>query len=317
MSTQDETAALVAAYQDYQNEYIVFYASLMPIVYDYLINLDREVGLFWTGKITGASALYFATRYISMLYVIMNTVTSAPNLSLESCNLLVRAGLTTNSLQFLAPAIFAGLRAFVLTKNHVVSLLILILSLAPFVVNMYQYHEDISGIVIPGFGCGQSHSVTLSELLIVTAFSRGGSIIADFLLVVATWRNLKTGVTYGNRASLASIMLWNGSLYFIILFILNTLHLSFTLASILGPQSGTTTAQFTIPLTDVLVCRFLLDLQEASRQDVRFDVDDVQESSFSGSTGVRSVIFARVLGSIGSTIGHSVLVGDAEDEYVY
>ena len=59
------------------------YAEEVPIVYDYLINLDREVGLFWTGKLTGASTLYFGTRYISMLFVIMNTVTSSPNLSPE------------------------------------------------------------------------------------------------------------------------------------------------------------------------------------------------------------------------------------------
>lgn len=44
----------------------------------------------------------------------------------------------------------------------------------------------------------------------VTAVSRGGAIIADFLLVLATWRNLKTGMTYGDRKSLASILLWNG-----------------------------------------------------------------------------------------------------------
>ena len=74
----------------------------------------------------------------------------------------------------------------------------------------------------------------------------------------------------------------------------------------------------TYSLTDVLVCRFLLDLQEASRQDVRFDGDDVQPSSFSSGASVGSVMFARVLGSIGSTIVPSVFVtGDAQDGCTY
>ncbi|KAI0689082.1 hypothetical protein C8T65DRAFT_673682 [Cerioporus squamosus] len=172
-----------------------------------------------------------------MLYVILNTITSSPKLSAESCNLIVKAGLTVDNLQYIAPAFFAGLRAFALTKNRVASLLIFLLSLAPFAVNLFQYHLGISGVLIPGAGCGETYSITEAEVIILTAVSRAGSIISDFLLVMATWRNLRTSpilaeLSRGTRASLASVMLWNGSLYFIILFVLNVLHLGFTLSSV-------------------------------------------------------------------------------------
>ena len=74
----------------------------------------------------------------------------------------------------------------------------------------------------------------------------------------------------------------------------------------------------TYSLTDVLVCRFLLDLQEASRKDVQFDGDDAQPSSFSSAVSMGSVMFARVLGSIGSTIVPSVFAtGDTHDDCAY
>ena len=71
-------------------------------------------------------------------------------------------------------------------------------------------------------------------------------------------------------------------------------------------------------MTAILVSRFLLDLQEASRQDVRFDGDDAQPSTFSSAVSMGSVMFARVLGSIGSTIVPSAFAtGDTHDDCAY
>ena len=43
----------------------VCYAALLG--YEYLVHLPQEVELFWKRKITGASVLFFANRYLSLL----------------------------------------------------------------------------------------------------------------------------------------------------------------------------------------------------------------------------------------------------------
>ena len=40
-------------------------------MYEYIITLSREVDLFWKHKITVASVLFFATRYISLVVTVM------------------------------------------------------------------------------------------------------------------------------------------------------------------------------------------------------------------------------------------------------
>ncbi|KAI0742560.1 hypothetical protein C8Q80DRAFT_1273201 [Daedaleopsis nitida] len=87
----------------------------------------------------------------------------------------------------------------------------------------------------------------------------------------------------------------------ILLFILNVLHLAFTLTLILGVLSthASGIGQFTDPLSCVLVYRFILDLQEANRQELKLNQDDPLHFSV-GSSG--SVSFARIVGPLGSTI---------------
>ncbi|KAI0788055.1 hypothetical protein C8Q74DRAFT_1196370, partial [Fomes fomentarius] len=42
------------------------------LVYDYFLTLPAEVNLFWKRRRTGAAVLFFANRYLSLLYNIAN-----------------------------------------------------------------------------------------------------------------------------------------------------------------------------------------------------------------------------------------------------
>ena len=125
-----------------------------------------------------------------------------------------------------------------------------------------------------------------------------------------------------------------------VLFILNVLHLSFTLTSVrlsLIPTlaacckviatdiRGQGTKQHDslhrpvralpailkqcfsmltscIRLTSILTWRFLLDLQEANQRDLKLDSDDPLHMSMPHEPGDGSLNFARVMGSIGSIV---------------
>ena len=43
-------------------------ASTVLAFYEYAITVDREVELFWKRKISGATALFFANRYLIIMY---------------------------------------------------------------------------------------------------------------------------------------------------------------------------------------------------------------------------------------------------------
>ncbi|TBU52432.1 hypothetical protein BD310DRAFT_832189 [Dichomitus squalens] len=103
-----------------------------------------------------------------------------------------------------------------------------------------------------------------------------------------------------------------GTVYFLILAVLNSLHLAFTMLSIsvnaLQPYSVVTV--FTVPLSAILVSRFLLHLQSASLR----AVGTIPSSQISSLHFDRSLVFERVIGSLGASIAaEDYLVEDYGD----
>ena len=44
---------------------------LVFLIYDYVITLGREVDAFWPAKLTGAYALFFVNRYVTLIWNMM------------------------------------------------------------------------------------------------------------------------------------------------------------------------------------------------------------------------------------------------------
>ena len=49
----------------------------MLILYEYLLTLSDETELFWDGKITGATFLFLANRYLALVNYLYELVTNA------------------------------------------------------------------------------------------------------------------------------------------------------------------------------------------------------------------------------------------------
>ncbi|OJT13492.1 hypothetical protein TRAPUB_9957 [Trametes pubescens] len=181
-----------------------------------------------------------------------------------------------------------------------------------------QYGFGLSGSHDPTFGCLVQVNLTVpqaktrtarcsSNTLAVTIVSRVPLIVADILVIAVTWFTMRRRVLRdesGIRSpiTLSTILLRDGTIYFIVLLILNILHLTLTMISLVipfDPSSQVTTV--TEPVTAVLVSRFLIDLQTASRKTLRLDS---QDSMYLGSTafGVGTLSFARVVGSLGESL---------------
>ncbi|RPD72535.1 hypothetical protein L226DRAFT_511640 [Lentinus tigrinus ALCF2SS1-7] len=267
------------------------------VLYDYFLTFDLEVELFWRRKFTGASVLFALNRYMMIVRILLV-------ISEDSSTWIAVVCPDYHSIQARDYSAFSAMRGLALTRNRGIAAVIFTLSIAPIGVNVAQFVSGMFSTAWPVVGCVDTISATPQEVIIVPIVSRGGVIIADFILVVATWRTLGTSavrasITKISRGSLAAVMLWNGSLYFGVLLVLNILHMTLSLTSALGNPFSFMTA-LTEPLTSILVSRFLLDLQKENQRDVKLDSDDPLHFSESRSSG--SLNFARAMGSISETL---------------
>ncbi|KAI0709670.1 hypothetical protein C8T65DRAFT_727366 [Cerioporus squamosus] len=238
------------------------------------------------------------------------------NLSCSNFQVVVFA---VGVMQFVPWAIFSALRAYVLAQSKILGLLVLALSLAPVGVNLVQYGYRLSGQNIPPFGCVETSSETVAIQLMfgslhpifsscckivasdsasslkdtaVVIVSRAGLIVADVLLIYITWAKLSSQealrkIRQSKRLSLSDILFRNGTVYFVVLFMLNATHLVLSISASVAAgndQESHAATVFSIPLsviaasissiTAVLVSRFLLELQEADHTIVRLDPSD-------------------------------------------
>ncbi|TFK84742.1 hypothetical protein K466DRAFT_601756 [Polyporus arcularius HHB13444] len=118
----------------------------------------------------------------------------------------------------------------------------------------------------------------------VVYISRVPLIVADVLLIYVTWTKLSsrgamTTIRQSKRLSLSDILLRDGTIYFVVLFMLNLLHLVFSVTAVIADSGGSYLSVFTSPVTAILISRFLLELQEANQTVVRLDPDDPLHSS--------------------------------------
>ncbi|RPD78585.1 hypothetical protein L226DRAFT_297615 [Lentinus tigrinus ALCF2SS1-7] len=123
-----------------------------------------------------------------------------------------------------------------------------------------------------------SHSGIESKVIVVIA--RVPLIVADMVLIYITWARLSglatlRDIRQSKRLSLSDVLCRDGTMYFVVLFVLNILHLVFSINAITVEGNGASyVAEFTASITAILISCFLLELQEADRAVVRLDPDD-------------------------------------------
>ncbi|KAI0722375.1 hypothetical protein C8T65DRAFT_704876 [Cerioporus squamosus] len=232
--------------------------------YEYAITFGHEVELFWKRKITVSSMLFLVNRYIPL---VVNMI-YAPWPSYPTTYYILEI------FQYLPWAVFSALRAYALTSGtRPLAGIVFFLALAPVVVN-YVTLGYATPVVDPFFGCSASVSLSDATQQNFTIISRVCLITSDLVLMGITWfatyktsREIKA---LNQVASLSSVLFRDGP----VLAIMNVLHLSFSLLSILNQNASPNASYITIltePITAILISRFLLDLQEANAKSMHQD----------------------------------------------
>ncbi|KAL1938229.1 hypothetical protein VTO73DRAFT_11873 [Trametes versicolor] len=133
--------------------------------------------------------------------------------------------------QYIAWAAFSGLRALALSNmNWSLASAVFILGLGPFATNIWALSFGLIGISVPPFGCGGVAGMTPTVII-----SRSCSMCEDILVIAVTWRSQLTKHTIGARgstSSLGNVLVKNGTVYFIVILLLNATHLTLTALSV-------------------------------------------------------------------------------------
>ncbi|KAI0738584.1 hypothetical protein C8Q80DRAFT_1124722 [Daedaleopsis nitida] len=132
LSDPNEIAEITALYNDVvpmlklSSRWIDNYCNLAAVaffIYEFIILFGSEVEYFWRRKITGASILFLLSRYLFLIYSLVNLAIFLP---VFTDNLLINTAFCRA---------FSALRAFALSQSRVWMAIVFVLSLAPVGVN--------------------------------------------------------------------------------------------------------------------------------------------------------------------------------------
>ncbi|PIL30268.1 hypothetical protein GSI_07446 [Ganoderma sinense ZZ0214-1] len=68
MADESDTAAVIAAWNAAAVGNYTEIATMVVVLYEYVITFGVEVELFWEKEITGASIVFFLNRYLVLSY---------------------------------------------------------------------------------------------------------------------------------------------------------------------------------------------------------------------------------------------------------
>ncbi|RPD53903.1 hypothetical protein L227DRAFT_567621 [Lentinus tigrinus ALCF2SS1-6] len=313
MSSNDTIAQLITDETAFMVEDLTGISAAVLLSYEYLITLSTEVQLFWRLPITGSSIIFLINRYLP-IFVIWYTGPFPYPTYLEGCIATVWSKSIIEYFQYFPWAVF---RQYVTTTRTHLDIL---------QIRTHWLHVYLN----PAYGCsyiyeipdGPSMDSCFNKLIdntrLVLLVDYAGPVLSDMLVLMITWRATYKGrkniEQLGRSVSLSQVIFRDGTLYFMTLLALKTLHLAFGVVS-RAPQiespSVLYTSWFTTyeePVTAILVSRFLIDLQKCSR-------DTTQGSTV---TTAGTLNFNRVLGSIASSLpapGESSHAGDDDLEF--
>ncbi|KAI0700803.1 hypothetical protein C8T65DRAFT_741919 [Cerioporus squamosus] len=275
MSSNDTIAQLITDETAFMVEDLTSVSAAVLLSYEYLIMLSAEVQLFWKLPVTGSSVIFVINRYLPLLVIWYTGPFPYPTY-LEGCVATVWSKSIIEYLQYFPWAAFSALRVYALgNQNWWIASFVFLLSSLPAICHYIRTHW-LYVYLNPAYG-----------LLLV---DYAGPVLSDLLVLAITWRatyrSRRAIADLGGRLSLSQVIFRDGTLYFMTLLALKTLHLAFGVVSIESP-SVLYTSWFTTyeePVTAILRC-------------------STDSSRGSGTvTTVDTLNFNRVLGSISSSL---------------
>ncbi|EED85792.1 predicted protein [Postia placenta Mad-698-R] len=149
-----------------------------------------------------------------------------------------------------------------------------LLGIVPIGTNIWRMTQETLAVV-PQLGC--MSSVSISEAINNMMDTRASVVVSDILVVSATWyyishiNSVRTQLVrdmWASRPNLTTVMFRDGTLYFLIISLLNVVDLVLTTITIGGVRSFymTDITSLITVMSSILICRFLICIREAAER---------------------------------------------------
>ncbi|KAH9893477.1 hypothetical protein C8Q73DRAFT_697049 [Cubamyces lactineus] len=244
------------------------------LTYYYLTTLSQELK-YYNRKFSVATLLYITNRYVPLA----NALYAAPWLvysdSEQICAAQVGVLFALENLQYFPWAIFSALRTYALHRKLYSAIMVLVMSLSTVIISSVREHW----LVISDNDNGNDQhecTPTIANSLPVwypyfaPAAARVPMIIADLFTIVITWKTQHRTYSLGKKLSasfiLTTVLLRDGTIYFVVLTALNILLLAFDYHQVFANDAINVSylVNFAEPITSILISDFLTNLREAA-----------------------------------------------------
>ncbi|KZT70575.1 hypothetical protein DAEQUDRAFT_725097 [Daedalea quercina L-15889] len=250
--------------EGYSNHYVdncCGAAAAALLVFDYILTFDEEVEFIWSSSNYVYVLLFFANRLAMLGLTVGSIVGMLPWYSGLSCTVINWALAAFQIFTLFLWGIISTLRVYAVSnRDWGFTLLTFCLGMTPIVTNLYA---NIKAVYFPMVAftytyCGGDieYSVGVANRLIIT--TRACLIASDLLVVLIAWYQLHASVTtvrLSVRSTLATVLLRDGTFYFVVLLMLNIGQVitDIDIGVFYNPMP-----YFTNPITSIIISRFLL-----------------------------------------------------------
>ncbi|KAJ7467602.1 hypothetical protein FB451DRAFT_1258944 [Mycena latifolia] len=278
-------------------------AAVALLIWDHVITIGAEVNKVWSRKFGGSTVLYALLRYGTLFEKIAVLFLASWYLTPHGCDIAVRVQIFPMILRTLGFGMFSSLRVLALSdQNWGLATFVFFLCLPSAITLAYVYaHQDSPGV--DRYGCKLAYmaSATVHDRLRIAGII--ADILAETIAIVVTvnrtfgMRNNEIPIDGKKRPGLASLLLRDGTIYFVALLVLSLADMLVLIFDHV-PEFATRYDYWVVPyytpvFRTIIICRFLLMLRA-----VYFDVD----AEADGTRTSHWLHFAsRVIGSIAST----------------
>ncbi|OCH84964.1 hypothetical protein OBBRIDRAFT_839315 [Obba rivulosa] len=301
-------------------------ASGALVLYDHSTTLSKEARFIWGRKFNSVTLLFHLNRWATFALAAAYILGAVNWMTLQIAS---RSGrLTTNInrscmpvgiLQLAADVIlyfvwaaFSAIRIYAVSGGNAwLSAGVCALAAVPACLNIYD-DAKTSFLLLPlplvGTMCVSGSDLSQSEDLhrtsALTIAARTCLIAADAIVLVVTWVKtywtMRAARSSGSKAPLADMLLRDGTLYFLVLLILNVLHIAGTATNVF-----VYTTMFTTPISSIIISHFLMNLRETAAAPATTGVaSDGGRPSFV-RTQLSDLRFASFVGNMGAPLDHS------------
>ncbi|KAH9840588.1 uncharacterized protein C8Q71DRAFT_740174 [Rhodofomes roseus] len=280
------------------------------ILYEHVLGLGQEIDLFWRKKLFGPALIFLANRYVLLVYGVGYLLQVPLWTTPTGCEATDFIFYIANMLLFAITGVLAALRVYAISNgDKAIGAAVLTVGMVPAVVNLYTtVRQSYAYLGVDGI-CSRNRDFTFgtANMYVLDAVACVCAVLSDLIVIVVTWRRTyrlwREGLRSKTALPLITLIFRDGTLYFITLLLVNVLELVVIRLLVTASSASVAYTSFTlIPVSSILISRFLVNLKQLSTKDVAIGPAYGASGAASHSANEPTNVSGSLVGNFGADL---------------